>query len=140
MPVSVLQTRTANKSDFPFAMLKFGLMVEQRSLLHERIAARFDIMLAAGLTDELNGLRKRYALDAQMPSMRCVGYRQAWQFLDGNIDARQLREQGVAATRQLAKRQITWLQAMQDLERLDCLQSDLQRAVATRVTEFLQTV
>jgi tRNA dimethylallyltransferase len=66
-------------------------------------------MLAQGLVDELRGLRERYALAPAMPSMRCVGYRQAWSFIDGVIDAATLREQGVAATRQLAKRQLTWL-------------------------------
>ena len=68
-------------------------------------------MLDAGLVDELRGLRRRYALDPALPSMRCVGYRQAWQYLDGAIDAAQLRETGIAATRQLAKRQLTWLRA-----------------------------
>ena len=68
-------------------------------------------MLAAGLVEELRALRARHALTQDMPSMRCVGYRQAWSYLDGRIDAAQLREQGIAATRQLAKRQLTWLRA-----------------------------
>ena len=79
--------------------------------LHAQIAARFDAMLAAGLVDELAGLRARYALTPGLPSMRCVGYRQAWEFLDGHIDAATLRAKGIAATRQLAKRQLTWLRA-----------------------------
>ena len=137
MPISTLQVRAAKGSDFPYAVLKIGLTAEPRAVLHERIAARFDAMLAAGLIDELRELRTRYVLDAVMPSMRCVGYRQTWQFLDGKIDAQQLREQGVAATRQLAKRQITWLRGMQNLEWLDCLQPDLRNALESRVAEFL---
>ena len=77
-----------------------------------RSPTRFDAMLAAGLVDELAALaRTAIALAPGMPSMRCVGYRQAWQFLEGEIDAQALREQGIAATRQLAKRQLTWLRA-----------------------------
>ena len=72
---------------------------------------RFDAMLSAGLVDELSRLRARYALDATLPSMRCVGYRQAWDFLEQRIDAATLREKGIAATRQLARRQLTWLRA-----------------------------
>ena len=69
-------------------------------------------MLAAGLVDELRGLRARLPLTPDLPSMRCVGYRQAWKFLDGRIDGPTLRAQGIAATRQLAKRQLTWLRGM----------------------------
>ena len=68
-------------------------------------------MLAAGLVDELRTLRQQFALSPDLPSMRCVGYRQAWEFLDGAIDAAALRAKGIAATRQLAKRQFTWLRA-----------------------------
>jgi len=82
-----------------------------RAALHATIAKRFDGMLAAGLVEELRDLRVRYALSAELPSMRCVGYRQAWEFLEGVIDAPALRAQGIAATRQLAKRQFTWLRA-----------------------------
>ncbi len=91
--------------------LPFALIPSDRADLHRRIALRFDAMLAAGLVDELRALRDRYALVPDMPSMRCVGYRQAWQFLDGVVDQSTLRERGIAATRQLAKRQFTWLRA-----------------------------
>ena len=84
-----------------------------RSWLHERIALRFDAMLAAGLLDEVRQLRKRADLHAGLPSMRCVGYRQAWQALDAGGHQTSLRERGIAATRQLAKRQLTWLRSMQ---------------------------
>ena len=88
-----------------------ALVPEDRARLHLSIAARFDAMLDAGLVAELARLRARYALAPNLPSMRCVGYRQAWDFLDGRIDATTLRASGIAATRQLAKRQRTWLRA-----------------------------
>jgi len=82
-----------------------------RAALHQRIAQRFDAMLERGLVSELAQLRLRHALTPDLPAMRCVGYRQAWEFLDGHIDAPSLRAGGIAATRQLAKRQYTWLRA-----------------------------
>jgi len=93
------------------ASIRVALMPRDRARLHRDIATRFDAMLAAGLVDELASLRQRHALDRAMPSMRCVGYRQAWAFLDGEVDRDGLREAGVAATRQLARRQLTWLRA-----------------------------
>ena len=90
-----------------------ALVPEDRARLHLEIATRFDAMLGAGLVAELARLRARYALAPDLPSMRCVGYRQAWNFLDGRIDATTLRASGIAATRQLAKRQLTWLRATQ---------------------------
>ena len=94
-------------------------------------------MLAAGLVDEVVGLRARYALDAGLPSMRAVGYRQVWETLEGQASAATLEARGVAATRQLAKRQLTWLRAMREVERLDCLRPDLAAEVAGRVGRFL---
>jgi len=88
-----------------------ALLPPDRARLHAAIARRFDAMLAAGLVAELRALRLRFALSADLPSMRCVGYRQAWDFLDGGIDAAAMRAKGIAATRQLAKRQFTWLRA-----------------------------
>jgi tRNA dimethylallyltransferase len=96
----------------PFDALWIALVPADRAALHARIAARFDAMLHAGLVEELQTLRAGYALNANLASMRCVGYRQAWQFLDGDCDARGLREKGIAATRQLAKRQLTWLRRL----------------------------
>ncbi len=84
------------------------LTPNDRTALHARIAERFDAMLQAGLIEEVRSLRARYTLDATLPAMRCVGYRQVWQHLEGEIDLTTLREQGIAATRQLAKRQLTW--------------------------------
>jgi tRNA dimethylallyltransferase len=98
-----------------------------RAWLHERIAQRFDAMLAAGFIDEVRALRARGDLHPDLPSMRCVGYRQAWQALDEG-DLTPLRERGIAATRQLAKRQLTWLRSMQR-EVLACERTDLLPAL-----------
>ena len=141
LPISALQTRATEASDFPCAALKIGLVAEQRGVLHERIAARFDAMLVAGLIDELRSLRKRYRLNAEMPSMRCVGYRQTWEFLAGTMlesDQQRLREKSIVATRQLAKRQLTWLRSMPDVESINCLRADLREVVGLRVAEFLR--
>ena len=109
-PLSALQGRREAHADLG-AALTFALMPGDRGALHEAIARRFDAMLAAGLVDELAHLRTRYVLHRELPSMRSVGYRQAWMFLDGEIDRTALRARGIAATRQLAKRQFTWLRA-----------------------------
>jgi tRNA dimethylallyltransferase len=90
----------------------FSLEPTERAWLHQRIAERFDAMLAGGLLDEVRALRARRDLAPELPSMRSVGYRQAWEALDGLFPMAELRERGIAATRQLAKRQITWLRSM----------------------------
>jgi tRNA dimethylallyltransferase len=112
--LSSLQTATAPA--LPFALEAFALVPEDRTELHRRIAARFDAMLREGLVEELRELRGRHALSADLPSMRAVGYRQAWEFLEGRITQAELREKGIAATRQLAKRQLTWLRSLPGLE------------------------
>jgi len=110
-PLSELQgAREAH--GVPGRTIAVALVPEDRAALHQVIAVRFDAMLAAGLVAEVAALRSRHALTPALPSMRCVGYRQAWEFLDGRIDAATLRAQGIAATRQLAKRQFTWLRRM----------------------------
>ena len=120
----------------PFRLLALGLAPSDRSVLHGRIAQRFEAMLAAGLVDELRALREKYALDANLPSMRCVGYRQAWDFLDGNCDATTLRDKGIFATRQLAKRQLTWMRSMPDLEIFDCCDFTTTSSIISRVAEW----
>jgi tRNA dimethylallyltransferase len=118
-------------------VLMVSLEPSDRAVLHQRIAVRFRQMLDAGLVEELRALRLRFALAPTLPAMRAVGYRQAWEFLDGAIDAAALEAQGIAATRQLAKRQLTWLRSMTAVERFDCLREDLAQAVAARVERFL---
>jgi tRNA dimethylallyltransferase len=122
-------------AQLPYRLLKLALVPSDRSVLHQRIAVRFEQMLAAGLVDEVIALRSKYpALHAELPSMRCVGYRQAWQYLDGEIGLDELREKGIAATRQLAKRQLTWLRGMDDTVCFNCLESDLN----SRLCEYIK--
>lgn len=129
------QTSTA----LPYRLLKLALVPSDRSVLHQRIALRFDQMLKDGFIDEVKVLRAKYPdLDANMPSMRCVGYRQALQYLDGEFGLDELREKGVAATRQLAKRQLTWLRGMDDTVELDCLDPSLHEKVYASIRQFIQ--
>jgi tRNA dimethylallyltransferase len=121
----------------PFEALKLSLEPSDRAMLHARIAERFRAMLDAGLLEELRALRKRHALTADMPSMRSVGYRQAWQAMEDPRDMALLEPRGIAATRQLAKRQLTWLRAMDDLERIDCLGARVADEAGERVERFL---
>ena len=136
-PISLLQNRLSTANDFPYQTLKIGLEVSIRSVLHQRIAERFAAMLANGLVEEVRGLQERYRLHAELPSMRCVGYRQTWQFLEGELTATALEEHGIAATRQLAKRQLTWQRSMQNIAMEDCLAADLKTRVTSRVVAFL---
>ena len=129
----------ASTHTLPYRVLPLALMPSDRAVLHTRIADRFNLMLQQGLVEELETLRVRYALTPQMPSMRCVGYRQAWQFMEGEFDAEELRNRGIYATRQLAKRQITWLRAMADAKVLDCLQDNLLKSAALEIEVFLQS-
>lgn len=100
-----------------------------RAVLHKRIESRFHAMLTHGLVEEVSELRRRHVLDAEMPSMRCVGYRQVWEFLDGHSTRRQMIDRGIAATRQLAKRQITWLRSTPNKQVIDPLQADWLQTV-----------
>ena len=121
-PISALQ-QGARKGAWPLpAGALLSLEPTDRAWLHARIAQRFDAMLAAGFIDEVKALRARGDLHPDLPSMRCVGYRQAWEALDAGTPAalQQLREQGIAATRQLAKRQITWLRSMPQRTAVAC--------------------
>ena len=98
----------------PCRLLTIALAAPDRKGLHERIAERFRAMLAAGLVEEVVQLREKYRLAAELPSMRCVGYRQVWEMLEGRLPAAELADHGIFATRQLAKRQLTWLRALRE--------------------------
>ncbi len=111
---------TATLADKASAYRLISLEPTDRSWLHQRIAQRFDAMLAAGFIDEVRALRQRGDLHPDLPSMRCVGYRQAWDFLEGQLTLAELRERGIIATRQLAKRQITWLRSMPERHVIAC--------------------
>lgn len=122
--------------ELPFTLLQIGLEPSERSVLHQRIAARFDAMLdprGPNLINEVEQLRRRGDLHQGLPSMRCVGYRQAWDYLDGRDDLIGMREKGLAATRQLAKRQLTWLRAIPDRIVIDCLDPAADRIVLDRI-------
>jgi tRNA dimethylallyltransferase len=126
-PMSELLTGRP-KLELPFELVSFALEPNDRSVLHSRIALRFDQMLGErddeGLVAEVARLRARGDLSLALPSMRCVGYRQAWEYLDGRITRDALRETGIIATRQLAKRQFTWLRAMPERIVINCLGKD----------------
>ena len=124
----------ARRLPAPFRFVPVALVPADRSILHARIAARFETMLELGLVDEVRRLRAAFALKPTMTSMRCVGYRQTWDYLDGAFGLATLRDKAVAATRQLAKRQLTWLRSMPDALRLDCL----DEALDSRVTELVE--
>ena len=119
--------------------LEFALFPADRTWLHQRINLRFQQMLDNGLVDELANLRARYPLTAEMTSMRCVGYRQAWQFLDGEIDAATLYAQGAAASRQLAKRQLTWLRSWASATKLEPAVPDVRDTLARQIQLRLDT-
>ncbi|MHA6909319.1 tRNA (adenosine(37)-N6)-dimethylallyltransferase MiaA [Ralstonia pseudosolanacearum] len=143
-PMSALLAREAGASAFhrheaAAAYLSIALEPADRAVLHARIAQRFDAMLAGGLLDEVEALRRRGDLSPALPSIRCVGYRQAWAYLDGEIDMAALREQGIAATRQLCKRQITWLRSTPERHVVDCLAPDYVDQVARLVRNALET-
>ncbi len=125
----------------PFRLLPIALAPSDRAVLHARIERRFEQMLADGLIDEVRGLRGRYRLDPTMPSMRCVGYRQVWDYLDGLDDYDAMRFKGIAATRQLAKRQLTWQRQFREtwpeLVEIDCLRTDLAEAVTAAARKLL---
>ena len=123
----------APSAPLPFALLSFALVPADRARLHARIAARFDRMLAGGLIEEVQGLRRQYALHAGLPSVRCVGYRQVWGYLEGAYDRAALRDKALAATRQLAKRQLTWLRSLPEVETLDADAPALEAGLAARL-------
>jgi tRNA dimethylallyltransferase len=126
-----LGEREANS--LPYRIIPIALVPSDRAQLHARIATRFKAMLAQGLVNELRMLREKYLLHPNMTSMRCVGYRQAWQFIEGKIDDTQLLETGIVATRQLAKRQLTWLRSMPDNIEIDCLMNHLDEKVRNTI-------
>jgi tRNA dimethylallyltransferase len=124
------------KREAPYRLIEIALVPSDRAELHRRIEARFDAMLAAGLVDEVRALREKYTLSPDIPAMRAVGYRQAWDFLERNFDQTELRNRGIYATRQLAKRQLTWLRSTPG-ETFDCLDPALETKVLAFVKQKL---
>jgi tRNA dimethylallyltransferase len=131
IPLSRLQHQQRPES-LPFRPVQLALMPEDREVLNQRIEQRFDKMLASGFVDEVRALYERGDLHPDLPAIRAVGYRQAWDYLAGNITDIQLRDTGIAATRQLAKRQLTWLRSWADLHRLTTQEPfELQKVTTT---------
>ncbi len=122
-----------------YRFVPIALEPSDRGVLHKRIEQRFDAMLANGLLDEVKALRERGDLDADLPSMRCVGYRQAWEYLDGLIDYATMRDKGVFATRQLCKRQLTWLRAMPERIVVDCCAADVTAQAVAAIAAVAET-
>lgn len=117
--------REQGEAELPFEIVPIALAPDDRSVLHERIELRFDLMLKAGFEEEVRALWQRGDLHVGMPSIRCVGYRQMWSWLEGEYDRETMRYKGIVATRQLAKRQLTWLRGWKDVNWLSTTESNL---------------
>lgn len=135
-PMSELIAASSSQQP-PYDFLQIGLTPSDRSVLHQRIERRFDEMLLGGLYDEVAMLREKYDLSLDLPSMRCVGYRQVWEAQEGLYRRPEMRDRGVFATRQLAKRQLTWLGNSFSAELFDCLDPALADKITARTGEFL---
>ena len=128
------------KEVLPYKLLKIALLPSDRQVLHKRIERRFEQMLQDGFVDEVKALRLKYpSLSNYATSMRCVGYRQALEHLAGEYDVEELRDRGIFATRQLAKRQLTWLRGMSDVVELDCLNPELNNLVFENINQFIKS-
>lgn len=128
------------KEVLPYKLLKIALLPSDRQVLHKRIKRRFEQMLQDGFVDEVKALRLKYpSLSNDATSMRCVGYRQALEHLAGEYDVEELRDRGIFATRQLAKRQLTWLRGMSDVVELDCLNLELNNLVFENINQFIKS-
>ena len=128
--------------DFPYRRISIALIPSERSQLHLRISERFRSMLNAGLIEEVQSIRQKFSLSVESPSMRCVGYRQTCLYLDNKINSDELHDMGIAATRQLAKRQLTWLRSTRVIDKiyeLDCLSSDLSTQVNNLIRTAIET-
>lgn len=124
------ESATSAGGPLPYTVVQLAIAPAQRQVLHARIAQRFQAMLEQGFVEEVETLRQRSDLHARLPSIRAVGYRQVWEYLDGELSRAQMVERGIIATRQLAKRQFTWLRGWDDLHWLDSLDCDnLSRAL-----------
>ncbi|MGH8124511.1 MAG: tRNA (adenosine(37)-N6)-dimethylallyltransferase MiaA [Rhodanobacteraceae bacterium] len=135
--LTALHAHSQRAARLPYRLLKLALIPPDRGLLRERIAARFDAMLAAGFMEEARRLHTRGDLRPDLPALRAVGYRQAWEYLDGKCSQEAFRERAVHATRQLAKRQTTWLRGETDVRTFDPDAPDCARSVVTAVALFL---
>lgn len=125
------------KKDPDYQFVNFALFPTQRTWLHERIALRFEQMLAQGFIEEVEQLQEKWNLTMNLPSMRCVGYRQALEYLHGDYDYALMRDKGIAATRQLAKRQLTWLRHWDDVLYYDPQNTAFRDGIMAKTREIL---
>ncbi|RRV28964.1 tRNA (adenosine(37)-N6)-dimethylallyltransferase MiaA [Pseudomonas sp. o96-267] len=129
-------TGTSGAGQLPYTVAQLAIAPAQRQVLHDRIAQRFRVMLEQGFVEEVQALRRRSDLHAGLPSIRAVGYRQVWEYLDGELSRDEMVERGIIATRQLAKRQFTWLRGWENVHWLDSLACDN----LSRVLKYLGSV
>lgn len=127
---------TSGAGQLPYTVAQLAIAPAQRQVLHDRIAQRFRVMLEQGFVEEVQALRRRSDLHAGLPSIRAVGYRQVWEYLDGDLSQDEMVERGIIATRQLAKRQFTWLRGWENVHWLDSLACDN----LSRVLKYLGSV
>jgi len=123
------------QQEFPYSIVKFAICPEHRSVLHERIEHRFDQMLNAGFVNEVELLFKRGDLAKELPSMRAVGYRQVWEFLNGESTFSEMKYKGIVATRQFAKRQLTWLRGESNITWLDSMEPNVYNQVLKTIVD-----
>ena len=128
-PLSALQQQDKNKLVLPYPVIKLAVAPEDRSVLHQRIELRFQQMMEQGLVAEVEALMARGDLNSSLPSIRAVGYRQVWELLSGRMDYTEVIEKGIIATRQLARRQFTWMRSETDLHCFDSMNPDLGHEV-----------
>ena len=121
---SMTDLMATKSAPIPYDIKQFCIAPDDRKVLHQRIAQRFQLMVDIGFQAEVEKLRARGDLHLNLPSIRCVGYRQMWQHLDGDFDFNEMCEKSIAATRQLAKRQLTWLRGWENIHTLDTFSSD----------------
>ncbi len=136
-PLSELQQSQQTDQALPYRIIKLAVAPADRTVLHERIAQRFELMLQAGLIAEVEALQQRGDLNQDMPAIRAVGYRQVWEYLGGGLDYNEMVERGIIATRQLAKRQFTWLRAETELTLLDSLDAHLREKALKFIEQAL---
>lgn len=138
-PLSELQAKDAwNDQQEAFSLASMALITDNRALLHQRIEQRFRQMLTEGLLDEVKKLKQKFPDQADSPAMKAVGYRQVWQYLEGEYDEQEMVQRGMAATRQLAKRQITWLRSWPELYCFDIEAPDLFSQAVKKVSDLLE--
>jgi len=135
-PLSTFHAR-GHRAALPYRLLKLALLPQDRGVLHERIAVRFRAMLEAGLVEEVRALYRRGDLTAELPAMRAVGYRQVWAYLAGELERHELEQRGIVATRQYARRQLTWLRGERDIERFSATGDALAAEVVARIGDWL---